>query len=174
MSTEPNAISSETANAHVSLIVDAETLLLRYPQASQDPDTPTPIDEHFIFFLGGALLSSATIDSRVLPISLGRTTHLRSRTIALRAEHSVVVYGFVVEKGDVLPAPELVVNADQTIPAIDIENLTQPISQQADDHFWRCQPISHGKERSELRFMLVNSQCDAVGYFSWAVDVIVE
>lgn len=174
MSTEPNAISSETANAHVSLIVDAETLLSRYPQASQDPDTPTPIDEHFFFFLGSVLLSSTTIDSRVLPISLGRTTHLRSRTIALRAEHSVVVYGFAVEKGEVLPAPELVVNADQTIPAIDIGNLTQPIPQQADDHFWRCQPLRQGKEHGELRFMLVNSQCDAVGYFSWAVDVFVE
>ncbi|QIB05683.1 hypothetical protein GZ982_13480 [Pseudomonas fluorescens] len=174
MSTEPSAISSETGTAHVSLIVDAETLLSRYPQASQDPNTPTPIDEHFIFLLGGALLSNTKIDSRGLPISLGRITHLRSRTIALRAEHSVVLYEFAVETGEVLPAPELVVNADQTVPAIDVENLTHPIPQQTDDHFWRCRPLSQGKESSELRFMLVNSQCEVAGYFSWAVDVIVE
>lgn len=174
MSTEPDAISSETATAHVSLIIDAETLLSRYPQASQDPDAPTPVDEGFIFVLGSALLSHTTIDSTVLPISLGQTTHLRSRTIALRAEHSVVIYGFTVETGAVLPAPDLVVSTDQSVPAIDIENLTHPILQQADDHFWRCQPLSQGKEKSELRFMLVNSRCEAVGYFSWAVEILVE
>lgn len=174
MSTEPSAISSETATAHVSLIIDAETLLSRYPQASQDPDAPTPVDECFIFILGNALLSHAKTDSRVLPISLGQTTHLRCRTVALRAEHSVVIYGFAVESGAVLPAPTLVVSANQGVPAIDIENLTHPILQQADDHFWRCQPLSQGKENSELRFMLVNSQCEAVGYFSWAVEAFVE
>lgn len=174
MSTEPKVISSETAIAHVSLIIDAETLLSRYPQASQDPDAPTSIDGDLVFVLGSVRLSPTETNRIVLPISLGQTTHVRGRTIALRAEHSVVIYGFAVDSGAVLPAPDLVVSADQSVPAIDIENLTQPISQPADDHFWRCRPLSQGKEKGELRFMLVNSRCEAVGYFSCTVEVLAE
>jgi len=174
MSTEPSAVCGATATAHVSLIVDAETVLSNYPQASQDPDTPTPIAAHLVFVLGGSHCGAVQSDSVVLPMGLGLTVHLRARTVALRAEHSVVIYGFTVENGQVLPAPELMINAHQTVPAIDIENLTQPVLQQADDHFWCCRPLSRGTEKSQLRLMLVNSQCEAVGYFSWAVDVVVE
>jgi nematocidal protein AidA len=174
MSTEPNVISSETTIVHVSLIIDAETLLSRYPQASQDPDAPTLVDEGFIFILDSPLLSDSKSTSRVLRISLGQATHLRCRTIALRAEHSAVIYGLEVDNAQVLPAPDLVINADQTVPSIDLENLTQPVAQQADDHFWRCQPLTQGKANGELRFMLVNSRCEAVGYFSWAVGILVE
>lgn len=174
MSTDRTAIFSETATEHVFLIVDTETLLSRYPQASQDPDSPTPIDDGFIFILGNTHLSNIKIDTEVLSIRLGRVVHLRSRTVALRAGHSVVIYEFAVEDGDVLPAPNLTVNPDQSIPTINIANLTQPILQKADDHFWRCQPLSQGSESCELRFMLVNSQCEALGYFSWAMEVEVK
>lgn len=171
MSTHPSAMSSETATAHVLLIVDAETLLSRYPQSSQDPDSPTPIGKDFVFILDGAHLPTAKTDGHVLLMSLGQAVCLRSRTIALRAEHSVVVYAFTVGDTGVLQAPKLVVKPDQPVPAINIENLIQPTLQQADDHFWLCQPLSSGKEQCELSFMLVNSQCEAVGYFSWGVKV---
>lgn len=167
-------MSSETATAHALLIVDAETLLSRYSQPSHDPDNPTLIDKGFVFILGGAHLPAAKTGSHVLQMSLGQAVCLRSRSIALRAEHSVVVYFFTTGAAGVLPAPKLVVKADQPVPAIDIKDLTQPTLQHADDHFRLCQPLSSGKEQCELSFMLVNSQCEAVGHFRWGIKVETE
>ncbi|OPA83642.1 hypothetical protein BFW87_30640 [Pseudomonas fluorescens] len=167
-------MSSETATAHALLIVDAETLLSRYPQPSQDPDKPTRIDKGLAFILDGAHFPAAKTDNHVLQVSLGQPLCLRTRTIALRAEHSIVVYSFTSSDTGVLPAPELTVKSDQPVPAIDTENLTQPILLQAPDHFWLFQPTGQGKEQCELSFMLVNTQCEAVGYFSWGIEVRTE
>ena len=55
MTSEPiKSPSSSVATANnVLLIVDAESLLSRYPQPSLKPQLPTVIEDGFIFAIGG-------------------------------------------------------------------------------------------------------------------------
>lgn len=164
--------SIETAN-NVLLIVDAESLLSRYPEPSLEADNPTSISDGFIFAINGSPTPQSTINDSSIALTVGNdaTFHIRGRTISLLAEHSVVFYDMSVGDAGVLSAPELVVRDNLTVPAPDPENPTKPGTHQADDHYWACTRLAAGVEACELSFMLIDKNCEALGYFSWAVEV---
>jgi hypothetical protein len=83
----------------------------------------------------------------------------------------VVFYEISVGDAGVLSAPELVVHGNLTVPVPDPETPTEPGNHQADDHYWKCTRRSSGVETCELNFMLIDKNCEALGYFSWAVEV---
>ena len=67
MTSEPIASPSTSiapAN-NVLLIVDAESLLSRYPQPSLEPQNPTRIEEGFIFAISGTKTTQSTINDRL-------------------------------------------------------------------------------------------------------------
>lgn len=172
MTSEPiKSPSSSVATANnVLLIVDAESLLSRYPQPSLKPQLPTVIEDGFIFAVGG--LQSTTNDRNMtLSVDNGATLHIRGRTVSLLAEHSVVFYEMSVGDAGVLSAPKLVVHGNLAVPAPDPANPTEPRRHQADDHYWECTRLSSGVEGCELNFMLINTSCEALGYFSWAIEI---
>jgi hypothetical protein len=172
MTSEPiTPPSSNAATPHnVLLIVDAESLLSRYPQPSLEPQNPTEIEEGFVLAIG-ATINGINDSIITLPANTENTFHIRGRTISLLAEHSVVFYDISIGDAGVLSVPELVVHDNLTVPAPDPANPTQPGSQQADDHYWHCTPLATGLEACELSFMLIDKNCEALGYFCWAVDV---
>ncbi len=172
MTSEPikSPSSSVATSNNVLLIVDAESLLSRYPEPSLMPQLPTVIEDGFIFAIGG--LKSTINDSNVtLKADNGTTFHIRARTVSLLAEHSVVFYEMSVGDAGVLSAPKLVVHGNLTVPAPDPANPTEPGNHVADDHYWECTRLSSGVETCELNFMLINKSCEALGYFSWAVEI---
>ncbi|MFW0754522.1 AidA/PixA family protein [Pseudomonas sp. H11T01] len=168
----PPSKNTEPAN-NVSLIVDAETLLSRYPQPSLEPDSPTVIDDEFIFVAGGTQTKKSVKNDSLITLTAtnGKTFHIRGRTVGLQAEHSVVFYDITVGDAGVLSPPQLIVHSGLTLPAPNPENPTQPVSQKADDHYWQCMQLAAGVEKCELSFMVVNTSCEAVGYFSWVLEV---
>ncbi|PWK32132.1 inclusion body family protein [Pseudomonas sp. B21-040] len=168
MTSEP--INAPSSANNILLIVDAESLLSRYPQPSLKPPLPTVIEEGFILVIAGG--KSTINDSKItLHTSKETTFHLRGRTISLLAEHSVVFYEISVGDAGVLSAPELVVHGNLTVPVPDPATPTEPGNHQADDHYWKCTRRSSGVETCELNFMLIDKNCEALGYFSWAVEV---
>ena len=175
MTFEPIASSSTsiTPANNVLLIVDAESLLSRYPQPSLEPQNPTSIEEGFIFSISGAKPTKSIINDSLMTLiaSNGKSFQIRGRTVSLLAEHSVVFYGMSVGDAGVLSPPELAVHPNLTVPAPNPENPTQPGSHTADDHYWHCTQLAAGVAACELQFMLINKNCEALGYFSWSVDV---
>lgn len=175
MTSEPiPSPSSITENAHnILLIVDAESIRSRYPAPSLEAEKPTIISDGFVFFTAGNEANKIVInDSKVtLPVDIGRIVHFRGRTVSLIAEHSVVVYGMKVDTNTVLSDPALQVHPDLTVPAPNPDKPTEPGTQKAHDHFWTCTPKAPGTAKLKLEFMLVNQQCEAVGYFSWTTEV---
>jgi hypothetical protein len=175
MTSEPIASPSTSiapAN-NVLLVVDAESLLLRYPQPSLEPQNPTGIEEGFIFAISGNKTTQSTTNDSFMTFiaSNGENFHIRGRTVSLLAEHSVVFYEMSVGDAGVLSPPELVIHTNLTVPAPNPENPTQPGSHTADDHYWHCTQLAAGVAACELKFMLINKSCEALGYFSWSVDV---
>jgi hypothetical protein len=175
MTSEPIASPSTSivpAN-NVLLIVDAESLLSRYPQPSLEPQNPTRIEEGFIFAISGTQTPQSTTNDSLMTFlaSNGKDFHIRGRTVSLLAEHSVVFYEMSVGNAGVLSPPELVVHANLTVPAPNPESPTQLGSHTADDHYWHCTQLAAGVAACELQFMLINKSCEALGYFSWSVDV---
>ncbi|MCU1750572.1 inclusion body family protein [Pseudomonas sp. 6D_7.1_Bac1] len=175
MSTDTSASPSPTTEqaTNVLLIVDAETLLTRYPKPSLDPQNPTVIEDGFIFTVGATQGPTPAAKGTCLELAenSAKTFHLRGRTVGLHAEHSVVFYDLSVGDARVLSQPQLVVHNGLTLPAPNPETPTEPVAVKADDHYWHCQQLSTGVEQCELSFMLVNSSCEALGYFSWTVGV---
>lgn len=175
MTSEPikSPASSIAPANNVLLIVDAESLLSRYPQPSLEPQNPTAIEKGFIFAVSGTQTTkSVTSDSTLKLFALnGKNFHLRGRTVSLLAEHSVVFYEVSVGDAGVLSPPELVVHGNLTVPAPDPANPTQPGSHTADDHYWHFTQLASGVEACVLNFMLIDKNCEALGYFSWAVEV---
>ena len=175
MTSEPiKSPSSSVATANnVLLIVDAESLLLRYPEPSLEADKPTSISDGFVFAINGSPTPKSTTNDSQMTFIAGNdaTFHIRGRTVSLLAEHSVVFYDMSVGDAGVLSAPELVVQDGLTVPAPDPENPTEPGSHQADDHYWKCTRLATGVEACELKFMLIDKNCEALGYFSWGVEV---
>lgn len=169
--TSPSA-SVVTAN-NVLLIVDAESLLSRYPQPSLEPQKPTVIEDGFIFAISGIKITKNTKnDSKItLTANNGKVFHIRGRTVSLLAEHSVVFHNMTVDDGGVLSPPKLLVHGEQTVPAPDPVNPTQPGSHKADDHYWECSQLTPGVVACELSFMLINQRCEALGYFSWKTEM---
>ncbi|UVL01280.1 inclusion body family protein [Pseudomonas sp. B21-048] len=169
--TSPSA-DAVTANS-VLLIVDAESLLSRYPQPSLDPQKPTVIEDGFIFAISATTAAQNIInDSKIiLTTNNGKVFHIRGRTVSLLAEHTVVFHNMTVHDTGILSPPKLIVHGDQTVPSPDPSNPTQPGSHSADDHYWECSQLSTGAATCELSFMLINQRCEAVGYFSWKTEV---
>jgi len=175
MTSEPikSPVSSLAPANNVLLIVDAESLLSRYPQPSLESQNPTVIEDGFIFAISGTQTTKDAIsDSNLNLFAInGKNFHLRGRTVSLLAEHSVVFYEMSVGDANVLSAPELVVHGKLTVPAPDPANPTQPGSHTADDHYWHFTQLASGVEACVLNFMLIDKNCEALGYFSWAVEV---
>lgn len=175
MTSEPiKSSSSSVAMANnVLLVVDAESLLSKYPTPSLDAQTPTAIADGFIFVARENTAKEIVTNDSTLTLTArtGKSFHLRGRTVTLMADHSVVFYGMTVGDSQVLSPPKLLVKSGLTVPAPDPANPTQPLSHPADDHFWECSQLSPGIAACQLNFMLVNQNCEAVGYFSWAVEV---
>jgi hypothetical protein len=175
MTSEPiKSPSSSVATANsVLLVVDAESLLAKYPTPSLESEKPTTISAGFIFVASGAHAEqSIKNDSKlILTPNNGITFQIRGRTVSLIAEHSVVFYDMAIGDAQVLSPPKLVVHTGLTVPAPDPANPTQPGKHQADDHYWECSQLTPGMAACELRFMLVNQSCEVMGYFSWAVEV---
>ncbi|MDN3223007.1 AidA/PixA family protein [Pseudomonas nunensis] len=172
MTSEPiKSPSSSVATANnVLLVVDAESLLAKYPTPSLDAENPTTISDEFIYVASGT--DTVKNDSKLtLTTSNGKTFHIRGRTVSLIAEHSVVFYDMAVGDSQVLSPPKLQVSSGLTVPAPDPENPTQPGSHLADDHYWECTHLNPGVAACELSFMLVNQSCEVVGCFSWEVEV---
>ncbi|WP_253426633.1 AidA/PixA family protein [Pseudomonas sp. GGS8] len=175
MTSEP--ITSPSAGAVIAssvlLIVDAESLLSHYPQPSLESQNPTVIEDVFIFpVTSSTTTQSAENDSKImLTAHNGKVFHIRGRTVSLLAEHSVVFHNITVSDAGVLSPPKLIVHGDQTVPAPDPTNPTQPGSHKADDHYWECSQLSTGVATCELSFMLINQRCEALGYFSWKTEV---
>ncbi|WP_213937597.1 AidA/PixA family protein [Pseudomonas sp. dw_612] len=172
MTSEPikSPSSSVAAANNVLLVVDAESLLAKYPTPSLEAENPTTISDGFIFVASG--IDNVKNDSKLtLATHNGKTFHIRGRTVSLIAEHSVVFYDMSVGDSQVLSPPKLQVNSDLTVPAPDPENPTQPGSHQADDHYWECTHLKPGVAACELSFMLVNQRCEVVGCFGWEVEV---
>src|SRR5471030_1344935 len=100
MTSEPiKSPSSSVATANnVLLVVDAESLLAKYPTPSLEAEKPTTISAGFIFVASGAHAEqNIKNDSKLtLAVSNGKTFHIRARTVSLIAEHSVVVYDMAV------------------------------------------------------------------------------
>ncbi|MFJ4194852.1 AidA/PixA family protein [Pseudomonas sp. NPDC089534] len=157
------------------LIVDAESLLARYPDPSLDPDNPTVIDAGFVLAISGnAVGKKSGNDSKLtLPMNIGDECHLRGRSISLIAEHSVVFYAMDIGDSSVLSAPKLVVKPGLTVPAPDPANPTEPGSHQADDHYWHCSATAKGSTPCRFDFMLVNQRCEVAGCFSWSVELVI-
>ncbi|WP_223487978.1 AidA/PixA family protein [Pseudomonas sp. A-RE-19] len=175
MTSEP--ITSPSAGAVIAssvlLIVDAESLLSRYPQPSLESQNPTVIEDGFIFPVTSSTTTQSTEnDSKImLTASNGKVFHIRGRTVSLLAEHTVVFHNITVDDAGVLSPPKLIVHGDQTVPAPDPANPTQPGSHSADDHYWECSQLSAGVAACELSFMLINQRCEVLGYFSWKTEV---
>jgi hypothetical protein len=174
MTSEP--ITSPSASvvraSSVLLIVDAESLLSRYPQPSLEAQKPTVIEDGFIFVASGTTtIQNVKNDSKITLTANDKVFHLRSRTVSLLAEHSVVFHNISVGAPPVLSPPKLVIHSDQTVPAPDPANPTQPGSHQADDHYWECSQLTPGVVACELNFMLINQRCEVLGYFSWKTEV---
>jgi hypothetical protein len=174
MTSEPikSPVSSFAPANNVLLIVDAESLLSRYPQPSLEPQNPTVIEDGFIFAISGTQTTKDAIsDSNLNLFAInGKNFHLRGRTVSLLAEHSVVFYEMSVGDAGVLSPPELVVHGKLTVPAPDPANPTQPGSHTADDHYWHFTQLAAGVEACVLNFMLIDKNCEALGYFSWPVE----
>ena len=114
MTSEPIASPSTSiapAN-NVLLIVDAESLLSRYPQPSLEPQNPTVIEEGFIFAISGTKPTQSTTNDSLITLiaNNGKNFQIRGRTVSLLAEHSVVFYEMSVGDAGVLSPPELVVH----------------------------------------------------------------
>ncbi|WP_095051437.1 AidA/PixA family protein [Pseudomonas sp. Irchel s3b2] len=168
--TSPSA-SVVTAN-NVLLIVDAESLFSRYPQPSLEPQKPTVIEDGFIFAISSTTTTQNTKnDSKFILTANGKGFHIRGRTVSLLAEHSVVFHNISVGDTGILSPPKLVVHGEQTVPAPDPANPTQPGSHTADDHYWECSQLTPGVAACELSFMLINQRCEVLGYFSWKTEV---
>ena len=131
--TSPSA-DAVTANS-VLLIVDAESLLSRYPQPSLDPQKPTVIEDGFIFAISATTAAQNIInDSKIiLTTNNGKVFHIRGRTVSLLAEHTVVFHNMTVHDTGILSPPKLIVHGDQTVPSPAPSNPTQPGSHSADD-----------------------------------------
>ncbi|MFJ7313172.1 AidA/PixA family protein [Pseudomonas sp. NPDC098747] len=166
--------STAVNNAHnVLLIIDAESVLARYPKPSMDVTQPTSITNDLVFFITGHNSQKIVVnDSHIkLPVEIGRNLHFRARSISLIAEHSVVVYSMTVGNSAVMTPPRLEVHPGLTVPAPDPVNPTKPGSHKADDHYWVCKATTSGTAQCELNFMLINQQCEAKGYFVWPVGI---
>ncbi|MDA9398641.1 AidA/PixA family protein [Bradyrhizobium sp. CCBAU 45389] len=175
MAKDRPSTKSQRSESHVAvlIIVDAETLLSRYPNVSLSPDAPVRVDSEHLYVLaardGGPLGSNdGHLDLAVRP---GVHLRIRGNALALRGEHIVVFYGIAQEHADVLSPFELVQRRALTVATPNFENLLQPGNQSIDDHFWQSQVLADGVAACDLNFMVLNKACLVLGYFRWRLQI---
>ncbi|WP_050385988.1 AidA/PixA family protein [Bradyrhizobium pachyrhizi] len=175
MAQKRSSTKRQRSESHVAvlIIVDAETLLSRYPNISLSPDAPVRIDSEHIYVLatrdGGPLgTNDGHLDLAVTP---GVHLRIRGNALALRGEHIVAFYGIAQEHAGVLSPFEFVLRQALTVATPNFENLLQPSNQSIDDHFWQSQVLADGVAPCDLNFMVLNKACSALGYFRWRLQI---
>jgi hypothetical protein len=175
MSTDKTVKEKETSGRHIDVlvIVDAATLLSRYPDASLTADKPTTIDGELIYVMAaghGELLGRN--DSHLdLTVPVGDDIHVRGNALALNGEHSVLFYDLTSIDADAVSAFSLEQTHGLTVPIPKADNLLQPDNQSVDDHFWRTQVLAHGTAACDLCFMVLDRGCTVLGYFRWNLQI---
>ncbi|MDN7183359.1 inclusion body family protein [Caballeronia sp. SEWSISQ10-4 2] len=175
MSTEKTVKEKETSGRHIDVlvIVDAATLLSRYPGVGLSADTPTSIDGELIYVMAaGHVELLGRNDSHLdLIVPVGDDIHVRGNALALSGEHGVLFYDITLLDTDIVSAFRLDQVHGLTVPIPRADNLLQPDNQSVDDHFWRTQVLAHGTAACDLYFMVLDRGCTILGYFRWNLQI---
>ena len=166
---------TERSESHVAVlvIVDAETLLSRYPHASLSSDTPTLVDGAHLYVLAARDIGPLGRNDGHLDLAGRPGVHLRIRgnALALRGEHIVLLHRMAQDNADVLSPFELVLREALTVPTPNADSLLEPGSQGINDHFWRSQVLAHGEAACDLDFIVLDKDCAILGYFRWRLQI---
>lgn len=151
------------------LVFDAATLLSRYPDASRAPDAPSIADAECCYCLApeaGELVATNNGLFRV-SVPLGAQLRLRLATLALRAEHSVLLTSIQLSDEQTLTTPQLVVREKAEIFLPQTQDPLQPERHLSLDHFWHAQVLAHDSVEALVDATITDRGANILGCFRW-------
>jgi hypothetical protein len=153
----------------LAIFIDAETILANYPLGA-DSETPTAVGDEAIIAVTAHGMSRSTLprDHLHMAAPIGATLRLREFSARLGGGHFVVLY-VSPDRDDetaLLSEPRLMVG-DVVRPLPDDADRTRPARGTTAGYFWQSRILRHGRSSFALRFMILNSNGDIEGYFSW-------
>ncbi|AOK49466.1 hypothetical protein WT60_21320 [Burkholderia sp. MSMB617WGS] len=154
------------------VIADVETLLGAYPDASLDPDVPTPVDSKYLYVIrGGAEPALGREDGRIVaPLVPGDALHLRDGALSYLGEKRVLFYRMTPDDAGVVGPIELLTR-DATIVVPNPGDPEHPETRDVIEHVWRVPIVAVGSTDCDVDFMIADRACTSLAHFTWRVRI---
>jgi hypothetical protein len=165
------------ADLNVLIAFDAATIVERYPNASQNSDAPTQIDQSLIYMttrqdriIG---TSGAELNLRANP---GDILRWRETTLSLNSEHSALLYRYVSQDHELISRPEImVVDGVYPMPKEGSEGSPAYVTQAYQDHFWQATVKRLGQRVTyHFYFQILDKGRHLKGFFQWDPFITIE
>jgi hypothetical protein len=149
------------------LVFDAATLLSRYPDASHAPDAPSVADADCCYCLAPEAGELVATNNGLFRVSapLGSQLRLRLATLALRAEHSVLLTSIRLADEQTLTQPQLVVHDKAEIFVPHTQDPMQPERRHSLDHFWHAHVVAHDSVEALIDITITDRDANVLGCF---------
>ncbi|EST18845.1 hypothetical protein M878_43815 [Streptomyces roseochromogenus subsp. oscitans DS 12.976] len=152
---------------------DAFTIVERYPNPSQDPARPTPVDPALIHLTtqqDGVIGQSAhRLCVRADP---GDVIRWRETTLSLGFDYSVLLYKYVVRTDRKLISDLQPVIVDALLPLPVSETDHEFETQAVLGHYWAAHVQRSGSDRYKFFFQLLSGK-NRLGFFRWDPQITI-
>lgn len=154
----------------VLIVIDAETILEKFPDQGLDPLNPVQVTDADLIFMTtkednkikGSEGNELTVKARTLDVIRWRET-----TLSLNAAFSSILYQFVFSEGkELISKPEpLLITVDSPLP--NDEDPTKPTTQNIQNYFWNSTVKHGGHATYHFNFMILDRDGKILGYYFW-------
>jgi hypothetical protein len=165
--------SSQTVTHDILVVIDALTILTKYPKPSTDPDNPTSImePEKIIYFI--TRKENTSVESGLtIMASPSDTLRWRSMTLAGTSGSTLQWYKYAVVIGENLFASPTMQTYDLQLP---VPNPSDPLHPQKFqtiiDYYWSVDICNSGTTLYNICFSLTNRRGILHGYFQCKLPV---
>lgn len=153
----------------VLVAFDTETILQKYPNPSKNPNAPTLIDFHHVYMITNQdnVINGQAGGELDLKAQVGDLIRWRETSLSLGFEKSVIFYKFIGNVGNELISTPTPRKAEASFAQPNTTNPSVPTCQKIANYYWSSETLSTGRVTYHFNFMVVDRNCNAMGYFSW-------
>jgi hypothetical protein len=149
--------------------IDTATVLLKYPNASKNPDAPTQIDPKYVYMITNQdnAISGQAGGELNLKAQVGDLIRWRETSLSLGFETAAIFYKFIGNVGNELISTPTPRTAEASLPYPNNSKPSVPVCQKISNYYWSSETLKTGSVTYHFNFMIVDRSCSALGFFSW-------
>lgn len=151
----------------ILMIIDAETLVKKYPKGTAT--NPTVVPAELIYLIANAGFVDFGQATKELKIAARTMDEIRwrSATLSLESVYYSLLYKFELVQGDPIISTPVPLLATVKVPLPDMRDPLHPKTQEIKNYFFSSTALNSGEITYTFYFMILDRDNTTLGYYYW-------